>query len=113
MRRLAAYQHSITLHANRYTSIFARMKRPSLLSLLAATALLASSLTACNTGTATGDTNVESGANKTKDPDPGQTTMSDSATAGLQRDTAAGPTGRQVYENAAEAVDRDKDGIAD
>lgn len=89
------------------------MKRSSFLSLLAATVFLASSLTACNTGTATGDTNVESGANKTKDPEPGQATASDSAAAGLQRDTAAGPTGRQVYENAADAVDRNKDGIAD
>lgn len=78
-----------------------------------AAALLATSLTACNTGTSTGDTNVESGASKTKDPDPGQTTVSDSATAGLQRDTTTGPTGRQQYEKAADAVDRDKDGIAD
>ncbi|WBO83551.1 hypothetical protein [Hymenobacter yonginensis] len=89
------------------------MKRPSLPGMLAAALLLATSLTACNTGTSTGDTNVETGAAKTKDPDPGQPTTSDSATAGLQRDTTASPTGRQQYEKAADAVDRDKDGIAD
>lgn len=88
------------------------MKRPLLFGVLAAT-LLATSLTACNTGTATGDTNVESGANKTKDPDPGQSTTSDSATSGLQRDTTNSPTGRQLYEQAGEAVDRNRDGIAD
>lgn len=88
------------------------MRRHLLPSLLVAT-LLAGSLTACDTGTATGDTNVESGDFKKKDPDPGQTTTSDSATAGLQRDTATGPTGRQQYEKAADAVDRNKDGIAD
>lgn len=44
-----------------------------------ALALLASAaLTACNTGTKTGDTNVEAGANKSGDPDPGQSTQSDS-----------------------------------
>jgi predicted small secreted protein len=89
------------------------MKRPSLSGVLAAALLLATSLTACNTGTSTGDTNVETGAYKKKDPDPGQMTTSDSATAGLQRDTATGPTGRQQYENAADAVDRNKDGVAD
>ncbi|MBC6697079.1 hypothetical protein [Hymenobacter sp. BT190] len=88
------------------------MKRHLLPSLLVAT-LVAGSLTACDTGTSTGDTNVEYGDYKKKDPDPGQTTASDSATAGLQPDTAAGPTGRQQYEKAAEAVDRNKDGIAD
>ncbi|QNH62853.1 hypothetical protein [Hymenobacter sediminicola] len=85
------------------------MKRPLLLSLLAATTLFS----ACNTGTSTGDTNVETGAYKTKNPDPGQSTSSDSATAGLQRDTTNTPTGRQVYEKAADAKDRNRDGIAD
>ncbi|SHK28440.1 hypothetical protein [Hymenobacter psychrotolerans] len=85
------------------------MKRPLLFSLLAATVLFS----ACDTGTATGDTNVESGDYKKKDPDPGQSIASDSATAGLQRDTSGTPTGRQLYENAAQSKDRNRDGIAD
>lgn len=88
------------------------MKRTLLPRLLAAL-LVSATFSACDTGTKAGDTNVETGDYKTKDPDPGQSTLSDSATAGLQRDTANRPTGRQVYEKAADAKDRNNDGIAD
>lgn len=72
-------------------------------------------LTACNTGTESGATNVENGADKSLDPALRQsaTVGADSATAGLQQDTAAGPTNRQQYERAGEATDHDRDGLAD
>ncbi len=89
------------------------MKRLSLPRLLAVALLAPAALTACNTGTNTGDTNVEAGVHKSSDPDPGQATLSDSATSGLRRDTTRTPTGRQVYENAADAKDRNNDGVAD
>lgn len=84
--------------------------RSAAAALLLSTALFT---TACDTGTGTGETNVERGDNKRKDPDPGQTTNSDSATAGLRRDTTGRPTGRQQYEAASEAKDRNRDGLAD
>lgn len=85
----------------------------SLPRVLAVLLLASAALTACNTGTKSGDTNVEAGTNKSSDPDPGQSTTSDSATSGLQRDTSRTPTGRQLYENAANAKDRNNDGVAD
>lgn len=89
------------------------MKRISLPSLLAAAALLAATaLTACDTGTDKGATNVERGDYKRKDPDPGLSTSSDSAVGGMQRQPGA-PTGRQVYEGAADRKDRNNDGLAD
>lgn len=91
------------------------MKRLLSLRSVATALLLSSALftTACDTGTGTGETNVELGDNKRKDPDPGMTTNSDSATAGLRRDTTGRPTGRQQYEAAGEAKDRNRDGLAD
>ncbi|TGE19943.1 hypothetical protein [Hymenobacter elongatus] len=81
--------------------------RPLTLAFLLASA----SLTACNTGTDSGDTNVENGADKTKDPDPGQ--MSTSDTNGSAGDTAKVTTGKDLYNHAGEAVDRDNDGVED
>ncbi|MBT9394724.1 hypothetical protein KLP40_16260 [Hymenobacter sp. NST-14] len=76
--------------------------------------LLTGLLAACNTGTDTGATNVERGADKSLDPaalrpsNPG----ADSATAGLQADSNR-TTGRQQYEKSGSAKDRNHDGIAD
>ncbi|MBC8084896.1 MAG: hypothetical protein H7Z21_16990 [Hymenobacter sp.] len=84
--------------------------------LLAAAALLTTvSLTACNTGDGTGATNVESGDNKSNDPTALQpaTSGDDSATSGLRPDTSRTPSTRQVYEEAADRIDRNNDGIAD
>ncbi|WP_426493223.1 hypothetical protein [Hymenobacter sp. 102] len=91
------------------------MKRLSSLCSLAVAALLVVSVSACNTGSSSGDTNVERGAEKSNDPATQQnaTLAADSATSGLQRDTAAMPTGRQQYESATERKDRNNDGIAD
>ncbi|TGD81410.1 hypothetical protein [Hymenobacter wooponensis] len=82
---------------------------------VAATLLLSSALftTACDTGTDKGDTNVERGDYKRKDPDPGHTTASDSATAGLRGAEDTRPTGRQQYEASGDAQDHNRDGIAD
>jgi hypothetical protein len=84
--------------------------RPVAAALLLSSALFA---TACDTGTSHGDTNVERGDYKRKDPDPGQTTASDSATAGLKTEKSNRPTGRQQYEASGDAPDRNRDGIAD
>ncbi|MCA8831764.1 hypothetical protein [Hymenobacter pini] len=91
------------------------MKTLSHLRPLAVAALLICSLSACNTGSNSGDTNVERGAEKSFDPATQQkaTVADDSAASGLQRDTAAGPTGRQQYESATDRKDRNNDGIAD
>ncbi|GAB2770952.1 putative small secreted protein [Hymenobacter luteus] len=90
------------------TSVFPRI--------IAAAALLAGSLTACNTGSEAGDTNVERGAAKDLGMDtnmPGQNLAADSATSGMNRDTMKTPTGRQVYEEGADRKDRNNDGLAD
>ncbi|UYZ62849.1 hypothetical protein [Hymenobacter weizhouensis] len=81
---------------------------------LAAALLLTSSLVACNTGTEAGDTNVERGAVKTKDPSASQssTVTGDSATSGTARQNP-GPSNRKVYEDAADRKDRNNDGLAD
>ena len=74
------------------------------------------SFTACSSGTTSGDTNVERGYTK-KGPAAPQdgTPNGDSATAGLRPDTAAAhrPTGRDLYKAAANAKDRNHDGLAD
>ena len=80
---------------------------------LALTAAL--SLSACSSGTKSGDTNVERGYTK-KGPAAGQdgTANGDSATAGLVADTAArNPTGKELYRAAEKAKDRNHDGLAD
>lgn len=89
------------------------MKRFTFPSLLAAVALLAATaLSSCDTGTEKGATNVERGDYKTKDPDPGRSTNGDSVAGGVQRQPDA-PTGRDVYEDAADRKDRDNNGLAD
>ncbi|RSK51152.1 hypothetical protein [Hymenobacter rigui] len=82
---------------------------------LAMAVLLAGTVSACNTGTGNGDTNVERGAEKSLDPATHQnaSVAADSAASGLSRDTSTGPTGRQQYEKAADTKDRNHDGIAD
>ena len=77
---------------------------------------LAVSLTACSSGTKSGDTNVERGYTKKGPAAPKDGTAGgDSATAGLTADTAAAhrPTGRDLYKAAAKAKDRNHDGLAD
>ncbi|OON68113.1 hypothetical protein [Hymenobacter sp. CRA2] len=77
-----------------------------------AAALLAAGLTACNTGTETGDTNVERGTDKIA-LDPGAhhpTGGVDSAR--IQQDTAVSKQER-MYEGGSERKDRDNDGKAD
>jgi hypothetical protein len=81
--------------------------RPLALAFLLASA----SLTACNTGTDSGDTNVERGDDKTKDPAPGE--RSSSNTNGTASDTAKVTTGKDLYDHAGEAKDRNNDGIED
>ena len=86
----------------------------SLLRPVAAALLLTGLLSACNTGTDTGSTNVERGDDKSMDPSAMRpdNAGADSATAGLQADTNR-TTGRQQYEKAASSKDRNHDGIAD
>lgn len=82
---------------------------------LAVAALLGLLVSACNTGSGSGDTNVERGSEKSLDPANQQNAAvsADSATSGLAADTAAGPTGRQQYESATDRKDRNNDGLAD
>ena len=86
---------------------------PRLLS-LALALLLAGSLAACNTGTDTGATNVERGDDKSLDPADMRPNNAgaDSATAGLTPDSSRTSI-RDQYENAANAQDRNRDGLAD
>ena len=75
---------------------------------------LAATLSACSTGTKEGDTNVETGTTKemaTAGADG--TPNGDSATAGIPRDTTTRPTGKELYKAAADAQDRNHDGLAD
>ena len=90
------------------------MKIVSLLRPLAATLLLTGALTACSTGSDNASTNVERGGNKSLDPANMRPNNggADSATAGLNPDTARTSI-RDQYENAANAKDRNRDGIAD
>ncbi|GAB3233766.1 hypothetical protein GCM10027346_22120 [Hymenobacter seoulensis] len=92
------------------------MKIFVLLRAVAVAAVLVGSLTACDTGEKAGATNVERGDYKSKDPAanmPNNTTGGDSATSGLNRSTDNSPTGREVYEDAANRKDKNNDGIAD
>jgi predicted small secreted protein len=83
--------------------------------LVAAALLTTTSLTSCNTGNDTGDTNVERDAAKDNDSNDLQTgtAAGDSATSGTRPDTSTAPSTRQVYEEAADRKDRNNDGIAD
>lgn len=82
-----------------------------LLGLLAALSLPFAS---CSSGTKNGDTNVELGSTKKMTPNTKPANAgADSAAAGLARDTAHRPSGKQIYKNADRAVDRNHDGIAD
>ena len=84
------------------------------LRLLALTAALPLALSACNTGGNTGDTNVETGASKKMtDNHPDRPMNGDSMAAGIARDTSGQPTGKQLYDNAAQAKDKNHDGLAD
>ena len=87
------------------------MKTVLLRPLALAALLTTTALTACNTGTSAGDTNVERGADKTKDPDPGTTSTSN--TTGTVVDTVPTSTGKAQYEHAADAKDRNNDGLED
>jgi len=82
--------------------------------LLGLLAVLALPLAACNSGNKPGDTNVELGSNKKIEPNaPPADLSADSAAAGLARDTSSRPTGKQIYNKADRAIDRNHDGIAD
>lgn len=81
---------------------------------LSLAAALPLTLSACNSGTQAGDTNVERGSAK-KGPTAPQdgTHNGDSLTAGIPRDTTRRPTGKQLYNAADRAKDRNHDGLAD
>jgi hypothetical protein len=84
------------------------------LRLLGLAAALPLALSACNSGTKPGDTNVELGsAKKVETNHPENVGQGDSAAAGLQRDTARRPSGKQVFNSSDRAIDRNHDGIAD
>ena len=97
------------------------------LRLLAFTAALPLALSACNSGTKPGDTNVELSSNKDLESnhEPSRTSANngdamsqghangDSLTAGIPRDTTNRPTGKELYNNANRTKDRNHDGIAD
>lgn len=84
------------------------------LRLLVLAAALPLALSACNTGTKSGDTNVELGsAKKMEENAPQQPKNGDSLAAGIPRDTTNRPTGKELYKAADRAKDRNHDGIAD
>lgn len=84
------------------------------LRLLALAAALPLALSACNTGGKAGDTNVESGAAKRMEENAKQQPSNgDSLAAGIPRDTANRPTGKQLYEKANQSRDKNHDGLAD
>ena len=87
----------------------------SLRPLAFASLLAMASLSACSTGTDSGDTNVERGASKSDDAmmEGSASAGSDSTTAGLRPDSVRRPTGRELYDRAADAHDRDHDGLED
>jgi hypothetical protein len=82
---------------------------------LAVACAFTAALSACSSGTESGDTNVETGHNKERPTthEVGGTAGGDSATAGLQADTTTRPTGKELYKAAGNATDRNKDGLAD
>ncbi len=82
--------------------------------LLALTAALPLAFSACSTGTKDGDTNVEKGnAKKMEENAAQQPANGDSLAAGIARDTTNRPTGKELYNNADKAKDKNHDGIAD
>ena len=84
------------------------------LRLLALAAALPLALSACNTGSNTGDTNVESGSAKKGPNAPKDGTHNgDSLAAGISRDTTKRPTGKELYNAADRSKDKNHDGIAD
>lgn len=87
------------------------LRLPALLAALS----LPLALGACNfsTGSATGDTNVEQASAKDRTSNHPGMSNADSLAAGIPRDTARRPSGKQIYKNADRAVDRNHDGIAD
>ena len=92
------------------------MKTTHLLRPLALAFLVAAaSLTACSTGTDSGDTNVEHSDSKSDAPmqEGPATGGSDSTTAGLRPDSVQHPTGQQLLDHAADAHDRNRDGLED
>ncbi|HEX8349728.1 MAG TPA: hypothetical protein VF598_07190 [Hymenobacter sp.] len=85
--------------------------RPLVLAAFAAVA----SLTACSTGTDSGDVNVERSDSKSDAPmqEGPASAGSDSTTAGLTPDSVQRPTGKQLYDRASDAHDRNHDGLED
>jgi hypothetical protein len=82
--------------------------------LLGLLAVLALPIASCSSGTKPGDTNVEKGSTKEREPNaPPADLGADSAAAGLSRDTTHRPTGKQIFNKADRAADRNHDGIAD
>jgi hypothetical protein len=79
---------------------------------LGAALLLAAGLSACSTGTESGDTNVETGHDKYP-RNPGAQTANDGVdTARVQRDAAVSEQER-MYQNTSGRKDHDNDGKAD
>ncbi|GAB2950164.1 hypothetical protein GCM10027048_14190 [Hymenobacter coalescens] len=79
---------------------------------LAAALLLTAGLTACSTGTESGDTNVERG-NQKYPRNPGAQTANDGINQErVQRDTAESQQER-IYEGGSERKDKNNDGKAD
>ncbi|WP_324675574.1 hypothetical protein [Hymenobacter sp. GOD-10R] len=80
-----------------------------------ASLLSVASLASCSTGTDSGDTNVERGTSKSDAPmqEGPASAGSDSTTAGLRPDSVQRPTGKQLYDHAADAHDRNHDGLED
>jgi hypothetical protein len=97
------------------------------LRLLALAAALPLALSACSSGTNSGDTNVEKGSNKDieSNDQPSRSSVDngdamnqsssngDSLTAGIPRDTTNRPTGKELYKAADRSKDRNHDGLAD
>lgn len=82
--------------------------------LLAFAAALPLALSACSTGTKDGDTNVEKGTAKKMEENAQQQPMNgDSLAAGIARDSTSRPTGRELYDAAGKAKDKNHDGLAD
>lgn len=82
--------------------------------LLGLLATLALPLAACNSGNKAGDTNVELGSTKKMTPNTTPAHANgDSLAAGIPRDTAHRPTGKQIFNSTNRAIDRNHDGIAD
>jgi hypothetical protein len=95
--------------------------------LLGLLAVLALPFASCSSGNKPGDTNVEKGStkkleaenepsrvsNESGDASGHATNNGDSLAAGLSRDTTHRPTGKQIFNKADRAIDRNHDGIAD